>query len=105
MQAQARFAFPWGTFVVNVTGSLLIGFALRYFQYTQITPELRALVAVGLLGGFTTFSTYSYETVVLIEQGAWTRAALYSAGGLLAGIGAVYAGIALGGEILPERLG
>jgi fluoride exporter len=105
VHAQTGFAFPWGTFVVNVTGSLLIGFALRYFQYTQLTPELRALVTVGLLGGFTTFSTFSYETVVLIEQGAWARATLYSAGGLLAGVGAVYAGIAVGGHVLPGRLG
>lgn len=105
VHAQAGYTFPWGTLVVNVAGSLLIGFAIRFFQTTQLTPELRALITVGLLGGFTTFSTYTYETAVLLEEGAWVRAALYSVGSLLAGIGAVYMGIALGGQLLHDRLG
>lgn len=105
VQAHAGLAFPWGTLVVNVTGSLLIGLAVRYFDGTQLAPELRALIAVGLLGGFTTFSTYTYETAVLLEQGAWARAVGYSIGSLLVGVCAVYAGFMMAGRLLHQGLG
>lgn len=95
--------FPWGTFVVNGTGSLLIGFALRYLEGVPASPELRALVTVGLLGAFTTFSTYTYETVALLRDRAWLRAALYSLGSLGFGLAAVGAGLALGSFVLRAR--
>ena len=72
--------FPVGTLVVNVTGSFLLGVILRYGVETPtLTPEVRAFLTVGFCGGYTTFSTFSYETVALMEDGQWPRAALYVA--------------------------
>lgn len=95
--------FPWGTFLVNILGSVLIGVALRSLEAMPASAELRALVTVGLLGSFTTFSTFTYETVALLEEGAFTRAATYSVGSLLVGIVAVYAGILAAGFIIQAR--
>jgi CrcB protein len=70
--------FPVGTLVVNVTGSLLLGFLWRYALGTNVvSPEIRALLTTGFCGGYTTFSTFTYETMVLIEDGEATRAGLY----------------------------
>lgn len=70
--------FPVGTLLVNVTGSFLLGAILRYgIDTPSLTPELRAFLTIGFCGGYTTFSTFSYETVALLEDGEWTRAALY----------------------------
>lgn len=103
VQERAGFGFPLGTLVVNVLGSVLIGFAVRYVEVMRTTPEVRALVAVGLLGAFTTFSTYSYETVSLLEDGEWLRAGLYAVGSLLLGLAAVYAGLWAAALVLPGR--
>lgn len=103
IQERAGFGFPWGTLVVNVLGSLLVGFALRYLEGVRVGPETRALVAVGILGAFTTFSTFSYETVALLEEGAVSRALAYTIGSLVLGLLAVYAGIAGAGVVLHLR--
>lgn len=103
VQERAGFAFPWGTLVVNVLGSLLIGFALRYMEAVRWTPEFRALVTIGLLGAFTTFSTFSYETVGLLEDGEWLRAGLYAAGSVVLGLVAVYVGLTTAGYVLHLR--
>lgn len=103
VQARAGFQFPWGTFIVNIVGSALIGAALRYLEATPAPAEVRALVTIGLLGGFTTFSTLSYETVGLLEEGAFARAATYSLGSLLLGILAVYGGMFAAGLIVHAR--
>lgn len=104
IQDRAGFGFPWGTLVVNVLGCLLIGFAVRYLETVRLPAELRALMGVGVLGAFTTFSTFSYETVALMEEGAWGRAAAYSLGSLALGIVAVYAGTSLSRFFLHLRL-
>ena len=68
-------SFPVGTLVINVTGSALLGFIFRYALETPaVTPEIRALLGVGFCGGYTTFSTFSYETLTLLEDGDWRRA-------------------------------
>lgn len=103
VQNRAGFGFPWGTLVVNVLGCLLIGFSLRYFESVRLAPEVRTVVVVGILGAFTTFSTFSYETVALLEDGAWGRAAGYSFGSLVLGVAAVYVGISLSGYVLAAR--
>jgi CrcB protein len=103
VQHRAGFGFPWGTLVVNVLGCLLIGLSLRYLEGMRLAPEMRALVGVGVLGAFTTFSTFSYETVALLEDGAWGRAAGYAGGSLALGIVAVYVGITLSGYLLHVR--
>jgi crcB protein len=70
--------FPTGTLLINITGSFLLGVILRYGVDTPtLTPELRAMLTVGFCGGYTTFSTFSYETAALLEDGEWSRAALY----------------------------
>ncbi len=103
VQDRAGFQFPWGTLVVNLLGCLLIGFFMRYVESARLSPELRAMVTVGLLGAFTTFSTFSYETVALLEEGVWARAALYSFGSLLLGVIAVYTGLAAASFIVQLR--
>jgi len=89
-------AFPWGTLLINVSGS----FALGLFLALMITrfgdrPTVRLFVATGILGGYTTFSTFGYETVRLIQDGQALRAALYVAASLIGGLAAVVAGTAL----------
>lgn len=100
VQDRAGFGFPWGTLVVNVLGCLLIGFALRYVEAARMSAEVRAFVGVGVLGAFTTFSTFGYETVALLEEGAWGRAAGYTFGSLLLGVAAVFVGVVLSGSLV-----
>jgi CrcB protein len=69
--------FPIGTMFVNVSGCFLIGILLRQFLNMQVSPELRAFLIVGFCGGFTTFSTFSAETLGLIEGGEYGRATSY----------------------------
>ncbi len=72
--------FPYATLLVNVSGSLVLGFIATYtFETTGVSAELRALLTTGLCGGYTTFSTFSLETVALAEEGAPGRAAAYAA--------------------------
>lgn len=62
--------FPYGTFIVNVLGSFVIGFFMGLVEVgVVVSPNWRLFIAVGLLGGFTTFSTFSYETVELLKEG------------------------------------
>jgi CrcB protein len=78
VQRLAGGTFPSGTLLINITGSFLLGAFLRYGVDTPtLTPELRTLLTVGFCGGYTTFSTFSYETAALLEDGEWSRAALY----------------------------
>ena len=97
--------FPWGTFAVNLIGCLLIGFLLRYMDALVVSAETRAFVLVGLLSSFTTFSTYSYETVALLREGHLRQASLYSLGSLGLGVAAVYIGLTLAGQLLRARAG
>ena len=67
--------FPWGTLVVNSLGSLLIGFLFVYLvERLAVSEVLRAALFIGLLGGFTTFSTFSLETLALIEEASYIKA-------------------------------
>jgi len=66
--------FPVGTLSVNVIGSFVIGFAVLYFE-SVVSPHQRALVVTGVLGALTTFSTFSLETVTMLQGGLWGRAA------------------------------
>jgi CrcB protein len=68
--------FPWGTLVVNVVGAFCIGFIMEFsIRSTLVSPELRSGIAIGFLGGLTTFSTFSYETFRLLEDGDFLKAA------------------------------
>jgi len=78
IQQRAGSSFPLGTLIINITGSFILGFIIRYALATpSITPEIRALLTTGFCGGYTTFSTYSFETATLIEDGRYERASLY----------------------------
>lgn len=66
--------FPWGTLFVNLTGSFLIGFLWESFEYLTITPDARAFIFMGMLGSFTTFSTYAFETVNLFKDNEFLAA-------------------------------
>ena len=70
--------FPYGTLFVNASGSFVMGllFALIFEKFVGIGPQLRSLLLIGFLGGYTTFSSFSIETVNLLENGAWISAAL-----------------------------
>lgn len=71
-----RAAFPWATLAVNISGSLLFGFlAIWLSERLPMAAELRAFALVGVLGAFTTFSTFSFETLALLQEGAIARAA------------------------------
>ncbi len=75
----ARFGdvFPWGTTIINITGSIVIGLFMAALMRMNWSPELRLFVAVGLLGGYTTFSSFSYEAIGLMEQGSYAYALGY----------------------------
>ncbi len=86
-----------GTFAVNITGSFALGFFLGYIlQRAEIPAEVRAMIAVGLLGGYTTFSTLSYDTVRLLEADEFSRAGVNILGSLALGVIAAYLGILAG---------
>src|SRR6476620_401020 len=94
VQRSSASGFPIGTLFVNVSGCFLIGVLARQFLNMQLSSELRALLVVGFCGGFTTFSTFSAETVGLIEGGEYGRATAYAILSLALCIGATFAGMA-----------
>lgn len=92
---------PVGTFLINVSGSFAIGLVatLAVEKASLMTPELRLLLAVGFCGAFTTFSTFSLETWVMLQKGHWGAAALYVVASNLLALGAVMGGVAVGKAI------
>jgi len=87
--------FPWGTLAVNVLGSLLLGFVATGALHGFFTREQRLLLATGFAGAFTTFSTFSYETYMLLAEYSSLYALANIAANLVLGLAAVYAGHAL----------
>ena len=95
LQRSGASDFPAGTLVVNVVGSVILGFLMRYLlEGSSVSADARALLTTGFCGGFTTFATFSYETMALVERGDLRRAVLYvglsivlSLGGIVAGAG------------------
>lgn len=93
--------FPWGTLSVNVLGCTLIGLLWVLLAARGDGGELlRAFLFVGVLGGFTTFSSFSMETLLLVEQQAWGRAGAYVAGSVVACLAGAWAGMQLGRQWL-----
>jgi len=87
-------SFPWGTLAVNVLGSAAMGVLIEASALAwSPSPAVRALVVVGALGAFTTFSTFSLDAVFLIERGRFAAAAAYVAGSVVLCIAGLYAGL------------
>lgn len=103
IQTVAGGTFPWGTLLVNAVGSFALGCAVASWEVLAVSAEVRQAVAIGLLGGFTTFSTFSYETVALLQDGDWSRAVAYAAASVGLALAAVFAGLALGWFALQPR--
>jgi fluoride exporter len=89
-------AFPYGTLIINVTGSLVLGFFVVWTtERVLANPLWRSLIAIGFCGSYTTFSSYAYETIAYFEQGHWTLFAANILSNNLLCLGAVIAGAAL----------
>jgi fluoride exporter len=88
--------FPYGTFVINMTACVIIGFSLTFLsRRAGLNPAWRYLVPVGFVGAYSTFSTYEWETLSTLRSGALSLAALYAFSSLLLGLVAVWCGILL----------
>lgn len=104
MQRLTSTTFPIGTLTVNVVGSFLLGFFLRYVtDASTLSPEMRGMLTIGFCGGFTTFSTFSHETVSLMESGDWRGAAWYAALSVFIALAAMFAGIASAHAVMDLR--
>ena len=104
LQPRTPAAFPLGTFVVNLTGAIAIGFVLRWTLASPgVSPEMRALLTTGFLGGYTTFSTFSYETIALIDAGEPRKAAVYVIASVVLSLLGTALGIALAATLLARR--
>jgi len=86
-------AFPWGTLLVNISGCFAIGVVWHLFEGLYITPGMRLFLMVGLLGAYTTFSSFGLETINLLREGEVGYALFYVLISNVVGIAAVYAGI------------
>lgn len=88
--------FPWGTLIINIVGSFLIGVFAESFALRWDAPQaVRVFLTVGICGGFTTFSTFSLDAFVLIERGELWPAAAYIVGSVALSIGGLFAGLHL----------
>ena len=100
-----RDGFPWPTLVVNVSGAFTLGAVYTLLEErVRPTPYLRAFLAIGLLGAYTTFSTWTAEAALLVRDGALVMAAVYAFATVLGGIFAMVGGMAAG-RALPARAG
>lgn len=95
VQQRLESSLPWGTFAVNVSGSLLLGLVAGLGVYHGLDTDAELLIGTGLLGSYTTFSTYAFETYRLAEDGARRMAALNAIGSVAAGLLAAAAGLGL----------
>ncbi len=92
--------FPYGTFVINISACIIIGFSLTYLgKRAELNPAWRYLIPTGFVGAYSTFSTYEWETLSSLRDGAFSLTALYAIGSLLLGLAAAW-----GGAILAEAI-
>jgi CrcB protein len=96
IQSRHDMLFPWGTFAVNVAGSVILGVLIGAATHRPVPTALVAGLGTGFCGALTTYSTFGYETVRLAEDGAWLFATINVAASLTAGFGAAALGYALG---------
>lgn len=94
VQRMGDSAFPWGTFIVNVAGSFVLGLVSQ-----RLAPEVQLLVGTGFCGALTTYSTFSYETLRLAEDGSNLLALANVSGSVAAGVAAAFLGVAVSGGL------
>ncbi len=88
--------FPFGTLIVNIAGSFLMGLLAGYFAFRPgVDQHMRLFLTTGILGGFTTFSAFSLDTMLLIERNRYALAAGYAAGSVAFSVAALFIGLAL----------
>jgi CrcB protein len=95
VQSKFLSAFPFGTLIVNIIGCFLIGMVFGLTDRGALTPEWRLFLATGLIGGFTTFSAFSLETVGLLRDGQLLYATAYIVGTVIIGLLATFIGISI----------
>jgi CrcB protein len=101
VQTRAGDGFPFSTLAVNVSGSILLGLLLGSIAAAPaVRPEVRVLMTTGFCGGYTTFSTFAYETVALAESGDWRRAMLYVGTSVLVSLAGMFLGLAAARQLL-----
>jgi len=99
IQARHDTVFPWGTFAVNVLGSLVLGIITGAVTAGVASPAIQLALGTGLCGALTTYSTFSYETLRLLEDDARFFAAANVVASIVAGLGAAFLGVAISGTI------
>jgi CrcB protein len=100
VQARAGSSFPTGTLIINILGCLVLGGVTQFgLHHLSLSPDMRIGISVGFLGAFTTFSTFGLETVRLMEDGEWMKAALYLSLSIVGGLLAIVAGMRIADTI------
>ncbi len=98
--------FPYGTLLINVLGSFLIGVVQQVGLTSLLIPDtLRLVLAIGVMGGFTTYSSFSYETIRLLEAGSWLAASVYVALTTALCLACCVAGLSLGRVLIEGKGG
>jgi CrcB protein len=97
IQDRAGAGFPLGTLAVNLSGCLLLGLIGQFaLNHIAIAPELRSGITIGFFGAFTTFSTFTWESIHMLQDGEWKLAGIYIAASVVGGLAAVLAGMRIG---------
>jgi CrcB protein len=96
-------SFPWGTMLINVSGSFLLGIVVRLLEGLHASPSWRAALAIGFCGAYTTFSTFSFETARLLQHRQWTLAIGNILGNLLLSLFAIFLGFGAAHWLLQAR--
>ena len=99
VQSRTASRFPYGTFVVNMTGSFALGVVVGLVIAQGVDPDVRAVVGTGFIGAYTTFSTFSYDNVGLWESGESRSALVNALGSIAVGLLAATAGLAITGAL------
>ncbi len=100
VQIRAASAFPYGTLLINLTGCFFLGLIGQFtLNRLVISPDWRMAIAVGFFGGYTTFSSFGWETAKMLEDGEWLRAVTYVGASVVAGLLLSVAGIHLANKL------
>lgn len=102
VQESSGSTFPWGTLVINVSGSVALALVYAVLEGTRLTPQYRAFIGIGILGGYTTFSTFSYEAMRLLQDAQWGRAGAYVLASVAGSLAGALVGFRIGVNILSR---